>query len=106
MIKKPTYQIPFDKEGNMLDYEHWYTEYMEDPQTFKDTLEYDCCWRGRSAATFIWKSITTGKKYPMFMHCMDQLLKSKQIAGNRVTGTFTMIKRGANYSIMLVEEPC
>ena len=58
--------------------------------------------RGRSSATFIWKD-EYDKTYPMFMSEMDRLIETITITKGYIGfHTWTIVKRGANYSLSLV----
>lgn len=56
--------------------------------------------RGRSAAQFIWKD-EAGNTYPMFMRDMVDLLKNRTIESGKITDTWIVQKRGANYGIRI-----
>lgn len=68
-------------------------------EPFRATLVYAGYARGRSAAYFYWKDVATGISYPMFMSGMDQVMDSGFVEGNRITGRFTVVKKGQNYGL-------
>jgi len=103
MGKEYVGKIPFDKNGNLLDYaESWLVAQMIDNFQFEDTLQYDGYSRGRSSAKICFKSATTGKKYEMFLTDFDDLMNCRGFDKNTITGTWTFCKRGQNYGIKLV----
>lgn len=98
------YQIPFDKDGNLVNYpDNWS---MRDGGEWKDNFEFGseliyCGYsRGQSSALIKFKCVYTNKKYYMFLSDFDNavnLMKFGHIAGN-----FTFVKKGRNYGIKLV----
>lgn len=99
-MTKGAYKIPFDAEGNQLDYEGWGTVEWKDNHTFKDTLTYVGYGRGRSAVTFTF-SRTDGRKVTMFVSDMDDVIK--HLVSGKITGEFTFSKRGQNYGCKLAQ---
>jgi hypothetical protein len=75
-----------------------------DPYEFEARLTYHSFGRGRSAAYFIWAD-EEGNQYPMFMSEVDRLLRLARFEGGSVSGRWSFVKRGSNYSIRLVEAP-
>jgi hypothetical protein len=70
---------------------------------FTDTLEIVGFSRGRSAANFNFKSTTNGMEYNTFMTDVLSIISKSVIDHGVVTGTWTFVKRGANYGIKLVD---
>lgn len=66
------------------------------------TLRYKGYGRGRSAVTFYWID-QNGYSYPMFIKDFDELVKLN-IGTSEIHGTFTYIKRGANYGIKFLKK--
>lgn len=98
--KKKTVKIPF-RDGNQLHYpeRHYSGSGFVEPEwvdnfEFDDELEITGIKRGRSAAYFILKSITTGKEYTMFMKDLMEFLQ-----GTKLQSRWTFQKRGSNYGI-------
>lgn len=119
------WKVPFDRQGNQIEFggyngrgSDWCPgfEYIDfrDNEEFQDTLVYEGYQRGRSAAFFLWRRSLTGTTVTMFMSEMDRLLREGKIGRRRLSdlssevcvaaGRWHFIKRGANYSVSLVEE--
>lgn len=94
-----TYEIPFDKEGNQLDYGGWAHEMVPNHE-FEDTLTYQSCGRGRSSVGFTFTR-TDGRTVNVFLKDMNKWIP--QMAGGKITGKFTFVKRGQNYGCTQVE---
>jgi len=110
MATTKTYQIPFNKNDELLSYDYSYG-HMEinwkDNFIFEGRMKYDGFGRGRSAATIYMKDLETGKRYPMFLKTFDDLMKSTGRfafdggTGSLIfTGTWTFCKKGTNYAMM------
>lgn len=103
-LPKPPIEVPFDLNGNQLDYAwngnprvSWRTNYE-----FTTTMEIKDFLRGRSAAG--WSLVDeTGKTYYMFMSELLKVLQTKTIEKGVVEGKWTFVKRGQNFSVKLVE---
>lgn len=94
--------VPFTPDGSLMHYaETWRDLTWRDAEPFTCTLALDGACRGRSAAYFMWRDPATGNTYPMFMHEMVELIRTADIIGSRVTGTWIAVKRGKNYGIKL-----
>lgn len=89
-------------KGGQLGHEAGYVDgfYMADNFVFEDTLEFDHCERGRSAATFHFKR-SDGSKVEFFMQETARLFP--YFKDGKVTGRFTFVKRGANYSCSILD---
>ena len=74
--------------------------YWVDNFVFEDTIEFDHCSRGRSAATFHFKR-SDGSKIEFMMHETTRLFP--YFRDGKVTGKFTFIKRGTNYSCSIID---
>lgn len=123
------YLIPFDQDGNMLTYDLRDTEckalaligeydcIVVKPEyannlvksifwckvyEFTDTLTYVGYTKGRSACNIVFTN-SQGKKYYMFMSEFDKLLNKCGLNKNKAAGTFSFVKRGANYSLAFVK---
>jgi hypothetical protein len=101
--------VPLDKKtGSLLDYT--YTDEGEETENvtwcenfeFAATLKYTSYSRGRSAAHLLWQD-ESGRGFNMFLSEFNSLMKrQKDIVDGCVTGRWTFVKRGKNYSIRLV----
>lgn len=102
---KSIVKVPF-RDGNQLHYpERRYTskgfvepEWVENFE-FEDELEITGIQRGRSAAYFTLRSVTTGKEYTMFMKDLMGFLQ-----GTKLKAKWTFQKRGANFGIRKVKD--
>lgn len=116
-------QIPFDYDGNLLEYEHGVShptkkrivDYGSGPRevaervspvwldnyVFDDEMEVVGMSRGRSAANFQLTD-SCGKSYNMFMTYMVDMLKRATINKGFIWGNWTFVKRGRNYGIKYV----
>ena len=100
-MAKKEYLIPFDEDGNQVHYpESWRKPTFKPNYEFADALEYKTYHRGRSAAYFEFQSITTGKKFTMFMTDFNDIVP--RLVKGMISGTFTFTKRGQNYGVKRV----
>ena len=120
--------IPFDRNGNLLDYsyrglsteeeeickrdgkvEHFWgrddtlREVFVPNFEFEDTLIFEGFSRGRSSVKAHFKSQFTGKKYEMFISDLGDVIKANYFI-TKLSGRFTFVKRGQNYGIRLLKE--
>lgn len=74
-------------------------------EAFGGILVFDGFERGRSAAHAIWRDVSTGKRYPMFLTFLEDVIKNKGGISHtgEIAGVFGFAKRGMNYSIMMIE---
>lgn len=96
MSKSGNYQIPFDDEGNQLDYGNGYfrgTNFV-DNFIFEDTLEYEHFGRGRSSITFTFKR-QNGKTVSVFASNLVEFIP--HFVDGKISGRFTFVKKGQNY---------
>lgn len=101
MVKKVgDYKVPFDADGNQLDYHYYSTHSLVDNFVFEDTLTYKDFQRGRSSAQFSFTR-SNGKSVIVFMKDMDIFIP--RIVNGQITGTFTFVKRGQNYGVTILE---
>jgi hypothetical protein len=113
--KKPDYQIPFDDDGNLMSYpsrkyvrdEHgnqrtWVPN-LRDNYEFEATLTYAGFDNGiRSAHRVIWED-EEGHTYPMFISRLGEALEIHGMDGNTMTGRWTFMKQGENFSVRAVK---
>ena len=120
--------IPFDRNGNLLDYSRWslstegeeickrdgkfeifrgrdntLTEVFVPNFEFEDTLIFTHFSRGRSSVKAHFESQTTGKKYEMFIIDLEDVIKANYSI-TKLSGRFTFVKRGQNYGVKLLKE--
>lgn len=93
-MAKGEYEIPFDKNGNQMDYEGWNVATMVPNHEFEDTLTYLHAGRGRSAVGFTFAR-SDGKTVNVFLTDMDKWIP--KMADGKISGKFTFVKRGQNY---------
>jgi len=111
--------IPFDIKGNMLNWTAQDPGVIAPPPTgpypgyyaaaswkpnyeFADTMEYRDFRKGRSAANAYFTSLKDGKEYCFFLKDFHDVIP-KMVKG-RLSGTFTFVKRGANYGVMWLND--
>ena len=98
-------KIPFDKNGNMLEYvgygdpEEW-----RDNREFPATLRVETYERGRSAVRVIMADCATGARYPMFISDFVDMAKSTRIKYGEVGGRWIGGKKGSNFGLRLAGE--
>jgi hypothetical protein len=104
-MSKPTYQIPFDKQGKLLSYPDREVEW-KDNFTFGADIVYEGYGRGRSSAVIYMRDTYTQKVYPMFLTTFDDLMKSNRATirpdgSIKFTGQWTFCKKGQNYALKM-----
>lgn len=102
-MAKKTYKIPFDKEGNQLEWadDLWMEGVVwREPEIFEDELEFERYSRGRSAATFHLKRKSNGASVTMFMSTFTESIPF--MVKGKIKGKFEFIKRGTNYGCKLI----
>lgn len=100
-------KIPFNKKtGNMLDYTWVATGEEVGDVTWKENYEFEATMefthfsRGRSSVKAHFNG-PKGRDYEMFLSDFEKLLKDG-LFEKYITGTFTFVKRGANYGIKMI----
>ena len=99
-MSKGNYKIPFDRNGNQMDYEGYGVGEMKDNFEFFDTLTFQSYGRGRSSVTFTMKRASTNTTVSMFVSDFADIV-GKMNHGH-ITGTFTFTKKGQNYGCKAV----
>jgi len=107
--KKGNYQIPFDKDGNQMDFpeKRWvngepiYPD-MRDNFEFDDTLTLLDYGRGRSSVTFTLQRLN-GKNVTMFVSDLCDMVKACESKQGVFHGRFTFCKKGQNYGCRLIK---
>lgn len=100
------YQIPYDKDGNMVHYYGWGGSIQKESIVFKDndpfeaTLTFIDYKRGRSGHHFILQD-EQGHKYPMFIKELMRAIKF--VDHGVINGTFCGIKSGSCCSIRVLK---
>ena len=101
----PLEEAPYDNDGNLLSYVSRYYDrgyqapIMQPNIPFKAVMTLDGIQRGQSSALFILKN-EQGRKFPMFMSQMADLLQRAGMAGGKTDElTWHVVKRGQNYSL-------
>ena len=96
-------KAPFDENGSLMHYPEtgWRCKEIDwrDVEEFKATLTYVTFRRGRSAAYLILQD-ENGNYYPMFMTEFDKIIPL--LKGGKLTGRWTIAKRGTNFGIKFV----
>ena len=92
------YKIPFDEDGNLLDYVRYEGQADEwrEKTWFEAELTYDGYSRGRSSVKFYFKD-KSGHRYGMFATDVALLLDEGVIWEGEIYGLWTFVKRGRNY---------
>ena len=99
-------KVPFDPAGNLLHYAKL-REYYQKDVVWLDNLEFETKMtlmsfeRGRSAAYFIMQN-PSGRRHPMFMKDLFEMLMATTSVNGEVYGTWTFVKRGQNYGLQWV----
>lgn len=90
------YQIPFDDEGNQLDYGngYWRGTKFVDNFIFEDELTHESWGRGRSSITFTFKR-QNGKTVSVFASNLVEFIP--HFENGKIKGCFTFVKKGQNY---------
>jgi hypothetical protein len=76
----------------------------KEPYEFFDTMQIVGSYRGRSAAGFELKSITTGGTHCMMLGDMEEMIPNATITKGVVMGRWKHKKRGQNYSLFYLGE--
>lgn len=100
------YLIPFDKNGNQLDYAEgrWgISKEISMLQNFEftDTLKFQRYGRGRSSVNFTFVRQSNNKTVSFFVSDFCDALP--KLNGGEITGVFTFTKKGMNYGCKLIE---
>jgi hypothetical protein len=99
------FKISFDLDGNQLYYLPWTPAgvtptgiIQEDNKIFNDRLEY----KGYSGSYIIFNSVTTDRRYLMFMSHFNELMLAKMLIDNIVEGDFYFIRKGVKPGLRLI----
>lgn len=106
MVKKlGNYEIPFDKDGNQMDYPYGYhLKEWKPNEIFEDILTYSSYSKGRSSIGFEFvrsSGAAFGTTVNVFATDMDIFIP--HIVNGQITGKFCFVKRGASYGCTLFE---
>lgn len=69
------------------------------PDPWFERLQYLHCWRGRSAARFVFKGMETGRIYSMAQSALGDCLENCSFEKGVVSSTWKFVKGGSNYGI-------
>lgn len=102
-MAKGEYKIPFDEDGNQLDYDYsWGSGFdMRDNHVFQDTLVFKEYGRGRSSITFTMKRQSAGTTVSVFVSDFADMLPF--MVNGQITGKFTFVKKGSNFGCKFLE---
>ena len=130
-MSKKNLCIPFDPEGNLLGYSYYgiasndeikcmnegkfeyyserngvstLREVFKPNFKFSDELIFNRFSRGCSSVKAHFTSSNTNKKYEMFITDFQDVILADKFNDHKISGTFTFIKRGLNYGIILTKE--
>jgi hypothetical protein len=113
MSRKKTgqFKVYFEDNGDMMYREPYVNRWAaqqpgyvppqhktEDNHVFFDTMEY-VRWYG-NVVTF--KSLTSGRKYHMFLRHFDEVMKAKRMINNVIEGDFTFTKHGSVQAFKMI----
>lgn len=126
MSKKELF-VPFDRCGNLLGYSYYgisesekeickekgrferfygngtLAEVFVPSFEFDGTLRFERFSRGRSSVRAHFVDCDTTHKYEMFISDFDDVIKGNHIADSLIKGTFSFVKKGQNYGIVLLK---
>ena len=103
MSKHVAVKAPFHSDGSL----------SNDGYGYGDTLEYRFfefeilelrnpeLRRHSHSAYFVWTETGGRRQFPMFLTDMEHLIKNTEMAHGRVSGQFSVQKRGTHYGIRL-----
>lgn len=101
--KRPT--VPVDAKGNWLHYPSWYEQNATAlVEPFDAVLEVVQMNTGRSAKYVTLRNVETNITYPMFVSDLLDVVRYGEVSKGRMTGRWTVSKRGQNYGIKIVKE--
>jgi hypothetical protein len=97
-------KYPVDEDGDMLEYVGYFKDSITwlDMKPFFATLEYKGFQQGRSSVRFIVQDIKTGVTYSLMRNSFDSFIK--QTTHGLVRSEFIVVKRGANYGLLMTED--
>jgi len=91
------YQVPFDENGNQLDYYEkrtWKPQKLVDNFVFEDELTLKDWGRGRSSITFNFIRLS-GQTVSVFASNLVEFIP--YFIDGKISGLFTFVKKGQNY---------
>ena len=101
--KKGNYQIPFDENGNQMDYPTWCGSEWKDNFEFEDTLTLNGFGRGRSSVTFSMVR-SDGTTVSVFVSDFYEMAVAGAFKAGKIKGRFTFCKKGQNYGCRMVKQ--
>ena len=99
-------RVPFDKEGNVLSCDN--TRYgfpppvWRDNYIFEDTLKFVRFQNMKTSVHVELRSLRDNREYEMFLNELERCIRLNAISNAEITGQFTFVKRGTNYSVSYV----
>lgn len=100
-------KVPFDVDGNVLhsDNTRWGSPPHEwrDNYIFSDTLQFMKFHNMKTSVHAEFKSLCDNREYVMFLSELERCIRLDVISNTRITGQFTFVKRGTNYSVSYVD---
>lgn len=107
MAKLNKINVPFDADGNVLhsDNTRWGIPPHEwrDNYIFSDTLQFVQFNNMKTSVQAEFKSLCDNRRYIMFLSELERCIRSDAISNARITGRFTFVKKGTNYSVSYVD---
>lgn len=97
--KKGQYDIPFDEDGNQMDYYYGWKGTLRDNFEFEDTLKLVGYSKGRSSVGFTFER-SDGTTVNFFLS--DFFAIAHKLVDGRITGRFTFVKKGQNYGCRMI----
>ncbi len=100
-------RVPFDKEGNVLSGDN--TRYgfpppvWRDNYIFEDTLKFVRFQNMKTSIHAELRSLRDDREYRMFPSELERCIHLNAISNAEITGQFTFVKRGTNYSVSYVD---
>ena len=96
----PSFNIPDDPSmtGHGMFMTSWKKNFK-----FHDTLEISGMEHGQSAKYLLLVSMTTGKKYTMFVRDVIDMIRNATIDHGKIEAWWTFTKRGQNYGVAVLE---
>ncbi len=105
---KGVFKVYFDTNGDLLHRLYYWMQQQgnfkeEDNHVFQDRLEYT----GFSGNHVSFKSLTTGRKYHMFVSDFHHVMMAKVLKDNIIEGDFTFCRKGVvqGFKMILPKKP-
>lgn len=105
MARNTNFDVPFDKNGHMLDRQNYYTAFTLPNFEFQARLLYKNHRRTRATEKLEFECLDApyqGRKFYMFLTEFLKVLPNQTITGGIIEGNWTFYKRGQSLTIGLV----